>query len=172
MYTVVIIMDENEDYFDDVWNVYFHDPVDKDWTFKSYALLNTISSPAEYWMTHAAITPERLHLGMFFLIREHIYPCWDDPSNKDGGCYSIKVPRLAVDSFWQKVCALVLTESIDLLEVNGLSISPKGQYCIVKLWTGQKPPSSAAEAAKLVADLTHVMPHGFVGSIVWRSWME
>jgi hypothetical protein len=29
--------------------------------------------------------------GMFFIMREHILPLWEDESNKNGGCFSYKI---------------------------------------------------------------------------------
>ena len=165
--------DSDVEFFDDIWNAYFHDPVDKDWTFKSYSLLHTISTPEDYWLVDVAIRPERLATGMFFIMREHVYPCWDDPSNKDGGCYSIKVPKSLVCDFWRKLICRVLTSdpAFDALEINGLSISPKGLFSIVKIWTPTKV-VAGCQLDSTLEDISKKLPSGFTGSVVWRSWIE
>ena len=74
----------------DIWSIYFHDPNDKDWTMKSYHHLSMLSTVDDFWVVHKAMQ-DKVADGMFFIMREYIFPCWDDPENKEGGCFSIKV---------------------------------------------------------------------------------
>jgi hypothetical protein len=129
---------ENETFLNDIWSLYFHDPSDMDWNYKSYKRLCDISTVEAYWQTHHLIK-DKLHNGMFFLMREHIFPCWDDEYNKNGGCLSIKVLKQDVKTFWEYFTIRMLGECLckdssnwDLL--NGISTSPKKHFCIVKIW--------------------------------------
>lgn len=143
-----------EKYLNDTWNIYFHDPFDKDWTTKSYTLLGLISSIEDFWNNIKCLCksdekfininlPENEYLtyGMFFIMREHIFPCWDDVENINGGRLSIKILKDKVFPFWIDICSKLLGETllhpeyIDLWNhLNGISISPKKQFCIVKIW--------------------------------------
>lgn len=133
-------MSENETYLNDVWCFYFHDPYDVDWTNASYKLLGTISTVQEYWQHHKCIG-DNINKGMFFLMRDYVFPCWDDPSNIDGGCLSIKVLKDHVADFWSDISMKMLGETLLKEEhreqwnnVNGISTSPKKHFCIVKVW--------------------------------------
>lgn len=144
-----------EKYLNDTWNIYFHDPFDKDWNIKSYILLGIISSIEDFWsnikclyrdeknfenISHP-LENEYLTYGMFFIMREHIFPCWDDIENINGGRLSIKILKDKAFNFWIDICCKLLGETILYPEykelwnsVNGVSISPKKQFCIVKIW--------------------------------------
>ena len=76
---------------------------------------------------------------MFFLMRENIFPTWEDPDNRNGCCVSFKISSSVLKEQWDFIMNCVLTEDI-LKEgvnseyLNGISISPKKEFNIVKLW--------------------------------------
>nr|WRJ69546.1 eukaryotic initiation factor 4E [Oceanusvirus sp.] len=131
--------DEHQELFlDDVWSIYFHDPDDRDWTINSYKKIATVSSAEEFWGIHKMIR-DYTNKGMFFIMREHVFPCWDDPTNIEGGCLSLMVPKDDVPQTWETYCVKMLTERLARDEkmsdiVNGMSISPKNDFCILKIW--------------------------------------
>lgn len=152
---------------DDMWNVHFHDPFDNDWTLKSYHRLMTVSTCDDFWTVTDAIG-EKILDGMFFVMREHIFPCWDDPENKEGGCFSIKVPKSHSVMFWQEICAAVLGETFfkDVhasKQVNGISISPKRTFCIFKIWMSK-------EGVALTLKDMNALPKGYIGDVIFKSW--
>ena len=82
---------------------------------------------------------------MFFLMREHIQPLWEDPFNKSGGCFSFKVNKPEAGAYFFKICAQMMSnnlakgDSIDIHDnICGISMSPKRNYCIVRIWIGSK----------------------------------
>lgn len=132
--------EEVETFLNDVWNVYFHDPFDVDWTVKSYIRLSNISSVEEFWanMNHMK---QNVYKGIFFIMREYVFPCWDDPNNITGGCLSIKILKDHLPEFWEDLCIKLLGETLlkeEMREhwnlVNGISTSPKKHFCIIKIW--------------------------------------
>lgn len=130
-------------YLNDTWSTYFHDPLDDDWRNESYVKLIDIASADDYW-TFQKLLGDHINNGMFFIMREHVFPCWDDPANINGGCISIKILKDDMVNFWQKLCSKMLTETLlkpDLRSkwniVNGISTSPKRHFCIVKIWLGE-----------------------------------
>jgi len=149
----------------DLWSFYFHDPFNNDWTLQSYIKIDDISSVESFWTVHETFI-ENIHMGMFFLMREHVFPCWDDPFNKDGGCLSIKVLKQDIKTFWESMCTGLLGETL-LLEnkrktswdkVNGLSCSPKRSFCIIKIWL---------KSELLVTDFN--IPPGMYGEVIYKS---
>lgn len=125
---------------EDIWKLYFHDPNDKNWAYDSYKLIGQISSANEFNGIHDEVK-DIIHNGMFFIMREHIFPSWDDPENIRGGCLCIKIQKQAVSEFWKDLCSSLLGETIvhpnfRHIEstVNGASISPKNFFCIIKIW--------------------------------------
>ena len=153
-----------ETLLNDLWSFYFHDPFNTDWNFSSYIKIDDISSVESYWTYHETFR-ERIPLGMFFLMREHVFPAWDDTYNKDGGCLSIKVLKQDMNVFWETICIRLLGETL-LKEdkrktlwdhVNGCSSSCKRHFCIIKVWL------------KSPIDLEHFnIPPGYYGEIIYK----
>lgn len=133
-------MGSEETYLNDIWNIYFHDPYDENWTNPSYIRLNTISSVEEFWQTFTCLKTN-INKGMFFLMRESIFPSWDSPENINGGCLSIKILKESLPAFFEDLSIKLLGETL-LKEqhrnkwdsIVGLSSSPKRHFCIIKIW--------------------------------------
>jgi len=119
------------------WTLYYHDPEDSNWSESSYIRVFECSSIEEFWSLYRALPKSTFHLGMFFLMRDNILPTWEDPQNQNGGCWSYKVPITDVLSVWESLSVCLVSENITPSEhklVNGISISPKKGFCIVKIW--------------------------------------
>lgn len=159
----------DELYMNDVWCFYFHDPYDSNWTNNSYKLLGTLSTVEEFWQHHNCIK-EHINKAMFFLMRDYVFPCWDDAANIEGGCISIKVLKDQVSTFWEDICIKVLGECL-LTEghrqhwnlVNGISCSPKKHFCIVKIWVKDETLNSR--------DFFDLLP-GYYGDVLFKSNKE
>lgn len=65
-------LDINDGILNDVWTIYFHDPYDDDWTLSSYQKLTDISSIDDFWNVQSVLK-NKIHLGMFFLMRDYIF---------------------------------------------------------------------------------------------------
>jgi hypothetical protein len=131
-------MEEDSLFFNDCWNLFFHDPDDSQWTLNSYKNQTTISSALDWVQVYQAYN-ELWSKGMFFLMREHIQPLWEDPANKDGGCFSFKVNKPEAAQYWFKLGSRVLSDTLvkdfsKFDRVSGISISPKRNYCILRIW--------------------------------------
>jgi hypothetical protein len=131
---------EQDVQLNDMWTLYFHDPNNEDWNLSSYQRLVDISTVHDFLKVTGCLK-DKLKSGMFFMMREHIFPCWDDDNNVNGGCLSIKVAKDQVVSYWDTLCARMLGETLlspDIKDkwdvVNGVSISPKRYFCIIKVW--------------------------------------
>ncbi|AUF82209.1 eukaryotic initiation factor 4E [Tetraselmis virus 1] len=140
---------DNEVFLDDIWCLYFHDPDDRNWTFSSYLKISSLSSAEEFWGLQGLLK-DKICRGMFFIMREHVFPCWDDPANIEGGCISFMVPKDDVGEVWQEMCVRLLTERLaeesDIMaSINGLSASPKNDFCIIKIWLGEATPVAASD---------------------------
>jgi hypothetical protein len=126
-----------EDIFlNDTWRAFFHDPADADWTMQSYVPLMTVGSVKDAWKLHNTVD-EVVADGMFFVMREHVFPCWDDKYNIDGGSVSIRVAHQATRAVFHDLCQRMLGETLvgdDWDHVNGISVSPKKAFNIIKLW--------------------------------------
>jgi hypothetical protein len=128
-------------FLNDTWKLWFHDPYCESWDEKSYIELATVSTVEEIAEVYHAFK-NIWSKGMFFLMREHIKPVWEDPHNASGGCFSYKVMKPEVPTQWLHLCARATGETLispgkrpDHWEkICGISISPKRTYCILRIW--------------------------------------
>jgi hypothetical protein len=80
---------------------------------------------------------------MFFIMRMDIMPRYEDELNKQGGCFSFKIMPEDLDGKWFNLCASVLGENVGVNDsicynINGISISPKKFFYIVRIWIKDK----------------------------------
>ena len=122
----------------DKWVLWAHLPHDTDWSLKSYTNLLEISTVEEITTLFNSIPDKMTKNCMLFLMRKGIRPTWEDPSNANGGSFSYKVSNKFVPDVWKKLFYLVCGETIctdtELCKyVNGITISPKKNFCIIKI---------------------------------------
>jgi hypothetical protein len=124
----------------DTWVLWAHLPHDSNWTIDSYIPIMTISY-VEEMLTLIHTLPEKLITDcMLFLMKEHITPTWEDAHNKNGGCFSYKITNRISDS-WRDMSYSISGKSLTKdasfnKDITGISISPKKNFCILKLWMG------------------------------------
>lgn len=120
-----------------VWTVYFHDFMDSSWNRESYEKLVEYNSVVEFW-TVMKILKEWLSLGMFFFMRDDIFPKWDDNENKEMSYLSMKILKANTGDFMEDILVLLLSNTLVKegcdIRINGISVSPKKNFCICKIW--------------------------------------
>lgn len=123
----------------DTWTLWAHLPHDTDWSLKSYKQIMTFGTVDEAAALMSSLPDSLVRNCMLFIMREGVHPTWEDERNRSGGSFSYKVSNKAVVSVWRQLSyALVgetLTGSPDTREdINGATISPKKNFCIIKIW--------------------------------------
>ena len=118
------------------WTLYYHNPTSNDWTNASYKKVSKIVSVESFCAHYKALDFPKSAQGMFFLMRGDIMPTWEDKHNQKGGCWSFKVSHEHFFSVFKNLSILLVGESISRvpLLLNGISVSPKRGFCIIKLW--------------------------------------
>lgn len=122
------------------WVLWAHLPHDTDWSMKSYKKIYEFSTVEEIISIYANLPPKLVVNCMLFLMRSGISPTWEDPKNRKGGCFSYKLNNKNVPDCWRKIsyniCGESLSNNIKLQKtLNGITISPKKNFCILKVWT-------------------------------------
>ncbi len=121
------------------WTMYAHLPHDTDWSVNSYKVIQEITYVEESIALFKIIPDILVKNCMLFLMRDTIKPIWEDPRNRDGGCFSFKVSNKNVPKAWKHLCYSLMGETIStdisiLNKITGASISPKKNFCIIKIW--------------------------------------
>ncbi len=123
----------------DDWTLWAHLPHDTDWTAKSYKKILTFNSVEAIIALCETIPEKMVNNCMLFLMRKGIVPMWEDTKNKNGGCFSYKVSNKCVAGVWKTLSYILVGESLTEDKklkalINGITISPKKNFCIIKIW--------------------------------------
>ena len=134
------IMEDQHHTLNDKWVLWAHLPHDTDWTLKSYKKIFEFETVEEVLSIYANLPAKLVVNCMLFLMRSGINPTWEAPKNRKGGCFSYKINNKSVSDCWKKisysVCGETLSKNKKLQNtINGLTISPKKNFCILKVWT-------------------------------------
>ena len=125
----------NEYLLKNKWVLWYHSLKNKSWDNNSYVKVIEIKSLLDYQLLKDVMRINHLQNGMFFLMKGDIFPTWEDPKNRMGGCISFKYDNNILNE-WLKILLLCITENLYEYnkEINGLSISPKKEFNILKIW--------------------------------------
>lgn len=122
-----------------IWTLWAHLPDDTSWSLSSYKKIMNFGSVEEAITLTKALPDKMIHNCMLFIMREGITPMWEDPRNKDGGSFSYKVSNKIVPITWRDLTYKLVGESMVAAPpvqnaINGITISPKKNFCIIKIW--------------------------------------
>lgn len=129
-----------QNYLISKWALYYHLPNDKNWTLASYKLiLDNINTVEQLIAVNEGLTDNIVKHCMLFVMKCGITPMWEDKKNRNGGCFSYKVVNKSVPMVWRELMYLLCGNSLTINKkhmdfVNGITISPKRGFCIVKIW--------------------------------------
>lgn len=123
----------------DKWTLWAHLPHNTDWSLKSYIPIHTFTTIEETIAVTESLPPMLVENCMLFMMKKGISPTWEDPKNRDGGCFSYKVLNKNVAKAWSELTYRIVGNSIASTDsfinsVTGITISPKKNFCIIKIW--------------------------------------
>ena len=146
----------------DKWTLWAHLPHNTDWSIKSYIKISTFTTVEEIIAVTETMPPILVENCMLFMMREGIKPTWEDPKNRNGGCFSYKVSNKSVYKVWKELSYVVVGGSISkhvefVNHVTGITISPKKNFCIIKIWMSD---CSNQNQAVVTADMKGLSAQG------------
>ena len=121
------------------WTLWAHLPHDTNWAASSYKKIYEFDTAEQAIAIFEVLPPKLVMNCMLFLMRSGIVPMWEDPQNRNGGCFSYKVANKEVNTAWKQLSYVTVGETIStnmnvVPIVNGITISPKKNFCIIKIW--------------------------------------
>lgn len=116
-----------------------HLPHDTNWDIQSYTKIYEFTNVEETVAITETVPETLVKNCMLFVMRKNIMPLWEDPKNRSGGYFSYKISNKIVYEVWCKLVYILVGESLSedskfLSCVTGISISPKKNFCIIKIW--------------------------------------
>jgi hypothetical protein len=123
----------------DNWCLCAHLPHDIDWSIQSYKKIYTLTTVEETIAVTETLPDILVKNCMLFLMREGIKPTWEDVKNRNGGCFSYKVSNKSVYEIWKELTYVIVGNTVSkqnsfVNSVTGITISPKKNFCIIKIW--------------------------------------
>ena len=122
----------------DTWTLWAHRPHDTNWNLDSYQQISDISSLEDATSLFENLPEFIIKNCMLFLMRKGIYPTWEDPKNINGGSFSYKINNKFVTDTWKKLSYVLQGETLTSEDysnnITGITISPKKNFYIVKIW--------------------------------------
>jgi hypothetical protein len=146
----------------DKWVLYNHLPSERDWTLSGYSvILDDIDTVENTIAINRSLTDNIVKYSMIFFMRKGITPMWEDEKNKSGGCFSYKVINKHVIQVWRHMMYMVAGETLGLRNdyndcINGITISPKKNFCIIKIWLKD----ANHQDPKMIANIENLTKHG------------
>jgi hypothetical protein len=120
------------------WILWAHLPHDTDWSLSSYKEITTLETIEDTLMLFENFPEVMIKNCMLFLMRKGILPIWEHKKNINGGCFSYKINNRNVAYSWKNLSYVLLGETLTSPElskyINGITISPKKNFCIIKIW--------------------------------------
>jgi hypothetical protein len=119
------------------WTLYFHSSEETKWTLGTFKQVITVRTWKDFWTMVESLKENAFVDGTFFLMRDPIPPLWENHNNIRGGYYSFRVNRKdAQDTYIQYMIACLMNKCTENKnnKVNGISISPKRGFNIIKVW--------------------------------------
>ena len=120
------------------WVIWFHKVNDNNWTLESYSKVFELET--YYDILYIINELKNMTSGMFFLMKDGIIPIFEDEKNMNGGYWSMRITKKEAVDYWEKMIYYLCIDNIFINDdyeqmINGLSISPKINNCIFKIWT-------------------------------------
>jgi hypothetical protein len=144
------------------WDLYYHLPYDKNWEITSYKKIIGNIDTIEKLIAINEVLPENVvkHC-MLFIMKNGITPMWEDPKNRHGGCFSFKVGNKQVYSVWKSLFYAMCGETLCTNKkyntiINGITISPKKNFCIIKIWLE----NCSVQDSKIIIDIPNLVKDG------------
>jgi translation initiation factor 4E len=127
---------------------------------KGLRTMVSCETPDEFVVCYRHLNlPSALPAGTdYAFFKDGIRPMWEDPANKDGGKWVIRVRKGVSDKYWQDIL-LSLVGNIDWIEsgedVCGVVLSVRKEEDILSLWTRTK--EHNAKKMRYVVSLSHFL---------------
>lgn len=130
---------EKSTLLENTWSLWSHYPQDNDWSPDSYSKICDFNSVEATIAITESIPEDVIKNSMLFLMKNGVLPIWEDVKNRNGGCFSYKVNNKVVVDVWKELTYVLVGKTISndtkfLNAISGITISPKKNFCIIKIW--------------------------------------
>lgn len=120
--------------------LWVHSVQNTDWSINGYKKLCSIKTVSDFWKLFNNIGKLNFKNNNFFLMKKDITPIWEDENNRGGGICSLRVEMDQALKVYESLCVFLMCEKLvdNVADINGISITPKNNWSIIKIWNRDK----------------------------------
>lgn len=97
------------------WSLFYHLPQNKNWDLASYINIFDCIDTLEKLIAVNEYVPENvIKYCMLFVMLKGVTPMWEDPRNRNGGCFSYKVVNKLVTDVWKELMYLLCVNKLTI----------------------------------------------------------
>ena len=125
------------------WTCWIHYQNDNIWTLDRYQTITTLTNLKDAVLFIENLDENIIKKTMLFFMKDSVLPLWESEDNINGGCFSYKISNINIVNIFKillyKIIGNTLCSNEDTLNnISGISISPKKNFCIIKIWMRNK----------------------------------
>ena len=133
----MIDKNKNKNKLNDKWVLWCHDIKDSNWGKDSYIKVYSFDTIEDFWKLYKNLNS--IDNIMLFLMKDGIFPLWEDDKNRNGGAWLYKIKKNQNFDIWKNLSmSLVggwITDDNQLYsDITGISINPHLFTSVVKIW--------------------------------------
>ena len=120
----------------DKWIIWSHGSNDSNWENDSYKKIFEINNLFDLKIMNDIINDDYFINNMIFIMKDGIFPTWENEYNNDGCSGSFKITNSVIWIYMvNELSTLNIFKDLSKIdEINGLSISSKKKFYILKIW--------------------------------------
>ncbi len=120
--------------------LWVHSINDNDWSINGYKRLYIIKNVSDFWKLFNNIHKLNFRNNNFYFMKPNVQPIWEDESNRHGGICSLRIELDHALKVYELLCIFLACEKLvgDISDINGISITPKNNWAIIKIWNKDK----------------------------------
>jgi len=125
------------------WTCWIHYQNDNIWTLDRYQNITTLVTLKDAVLFIENLDENIIKKTMLFFMKDSILPLWESEDNINGGCFSYKISNINIVNIFKILLYKIIGNTLSsdentLNNINGISISPKKNFCIIKIWMRNK----------------------------------
>jgi hypothetical protein len=125
------------------WTCWIHYQNDNIWTLDRYQNITTLVTLKDAVLFIENLDENIIKKTMLFFMKDSILPLWESEDNINGGCFSYKISNINIVNIFKILLYKIIGNTLSSDEntsnnINGISISPKKNFCIIKIWMRNK----------------------------------
>lgn len=123
----------------DKYTLWFHSPNEESFDANTFKKVCDIMTSDDFLaLNYALLKKDDLLLnGLFYFMKNDIQPVWNNDEHINGGSISWKIDKFDAIKCWINILNLFVSGKFDSMEqygITGISINPKKNCNILKIW--------------------------------------